>query len=251
MCSIKGATPHPSPEPASRETPVLPPWRLRIWRSEAAVMQAYEVPRAPNQTVLDLVTWVQRHLEPDLGYRYACRVGMCGSCAMMVNGAPRWTCRTLAETAAKAGALEIRPLRNLPVVKDLATDMAPFFDKWRRADGKFHGRAAQDFAAIAMDAPGRAEASAGIECIGCGVCYAACDTVAALPAYLGPAALNRAWTCLNDAREAAPRRHLAAIADQAVLCHGQENCSAHCPVGLDPAGGIFGLKRALLFGGNV
>jgi len=245
MCVTEGATPISSADDSPKGV-----WRLRIWRSAQASLQAYEVPRLPNQTVLDLVTWVQRHVEPDLGYRYACRVGMCGSCAMMVNGKPIWTCRTLARDAADAGALEIRPLRNLPVVKDLATDMAPFFDRQRRADGRFFGRDAEDFARIPMDAPKRAQASAGIECIGCGVCYAACDTVAARADFFGPAALNRAWTCVNDEREAAPRRHLAAIADQAVLCHGQENCVAHCPVGLDPARGIAGLKRALLFPGK-
>ena len=56
--------------------------------------QEFEVPRQPSQTVLDVVTYVQRYLDPTLAYRYACRVGMCGSCAMMVNGVPRWTCRT-------------------------------------------------------------------------------------------------------------------------------------------------------------
>ena len=54
----------------------------------------FAVPAYDNQTVLDVVSWVQQNADPTLSYRFACRVGMCGSCAMMVNGVPRWTCRT-------------------------------------------------------------------------------------------------------------------------------------------------------------
>ena len=56
--------------------------------------ETFEVPAYENQTVLDVVSWVQQNTDPTLSYRFACRVGMCGSCAMMVNGVPRWTCRT-------------------------------------------------------------------------------------------------------------------------------------------------------------
>ena len=98
---------------------------------------AYRVPARANQTVLDVVTWVQRNLEPALAYRFACRVGMCGSCAMTVNGRPRWTCRTLVRDALRAGRLELRPLANLPVIRDLVADMTPFFEKWQRAHGRF------------------------------------------------------------------------------------------------------------------
>lgn len=215
-----------------------------IWRGLPQGLVRYRVPRRANQTVLDVVTWIQRHLEPDLAYRFACRVGMCGSCAMTVNGRPRWTCRTRVDKVSADGHLEIRPLRNLPPVKDLAVDMAPFFDAWRDGGGRFAGIAEDGFAAIPMDAPRRQAASAGIECIGCAVCHAACDTVAADPDFLGPAALNRAWTCLNDEREAAPKAHLAAAAS-ALRCHSQEGCNRHCPVGLNPTRSIAGLKRAL------
>jgi fumarate reductase iron-sulfur subunit len=59
-----------------------------------AASQRYEVPARANQTVLDVVTHIQREIDPSLAYRFACRVGMCGSCAMTVNGRARWTCRT-------------------------------------------------------------------------------------------------------------------------------------------------------------
>ena len=108
----------------------MPPLRVSIWRGrrEGGFVD-YEVPRQPSQTVLDVVTHVQRHLEPALAYRYACRVGMCGSCAMSVNGVARWTCRTHVAKVADGDRLEIAPLANLPVVKDLVTDIRDFFDK--------------------------------------------------------------------------------------------------------------------------
>ena len=68
---------------------------VRVWRGNAhGRFVHYPVPRRASQTVLDVVTHIQRHLDASLAYRFACRVGMCGSCAMSVNGVPRWTCRT-------------------------------------------------------------------------------------------------------------------------------------------------------------
>ena len=111
---------------------------VKVWRGrEDGRFQAFTVPRRASQTVLDVVSWIQRHLDATLSYRFACRVGMCGSCAMTVNGRPRWTCRTHVDKVTEEGTLEVAPLANLPVVKDLATDMAPFFDKWAKAEGRF------------------------------------------------------------------------------------------------------------------
>ncbi|MDH3317242.1 MAG: 2Fe-2S iron-sulfur cluster-binding protein, partial [Gammaproteobacteria bacterium] len=89
---------------------------VSVWRgaTEGQLVE-YTVPRRDNQTVLDAVTYIQRHLDPTLSYRFACRVGMCGSCAMTVNGVPRWTCRTHVTKVAKAGRLKLEPLRNLRV----------------------------------------------------------------------------------------------------------------------------------------
>src|SRR5436853_5528563 len=113
---------------------------VRVWRGDASgSLQTFEVPRFPSQTVLDVVTHIQRHLDTTLAYRYACRVGMCGSCAMTVNGVPRWTCRTHVDRVAKNDELTVGPLKNLPVIRDLVTDMREFFDKWARAKGSFSG----------------------------------------------------------------------------------------------------------------
>ena len=224
--------------------------RVSVWRGGAdGRLQTFEVPRYPSQTVLDVVTHIQRKLDPSLAYRYACRVGMCGSCAMTVNGAPRWTCRTHVDKVAADGRLELRPLRNLPVIRDLVTDMRTFFDKWERAGGHFEGAStkADDFARVRPDSPARQAADAGIECIGCGVCYAACDVVSWNPDYLGPAALNRAWTLVSDVRDAKAVARLRAVAGDAGChaCHTHMSCTERCPKHISPTASIAGLKRAV------
>ena len=210
-------------------------------------VQEFEVPRQQSQTVLDVVTYIQRTLDPTLAYRFACRVGMCGSCAMMVNGVPRWTCRTHVD---KVGdRLEIGPLRNLPVIRDLVVDMREFFDKWARAKGQFRGATTRqdDLQPVRPDSAARMQADAGIECIGCAVCYAACDVVKWNSEYLGPAALNRAWTLVNDVRDTSRLERLRAVSGDAGChaCHSHVSCTERCPKQLSPTAGIAGLKRAV------
>lgn len=219
--------------------------------------QTFEVPLYESQTVLDVVSWIQQNADPTLSYRFACRVGMCGSCAMMVNGVPRWTCRTHVRKVLKGGAMQVGPLRNLPVIKDLAADMDPFFDKWTAAEGRHHPTRTreEDIAPIDPVAADRLEASSGIECINCSVCYAACDTVAGNPDYLGPAALQRAWTLYNDAKDADRGAILDAVSGKGGChsCHSMGSCTAYCPNELDPLSAIAGLKRATarrFFGGR-
>ena len=79
---------------------------VSLWRGgEQGRYETYRVPRRESQTVLDVVTEIQREQDATLAYRFACRVGMCGSCAMMVNGRARWTCRTrVSEAADGAGS---------------------------------------------------------------------------------------------------------------------------------------------------
>lgn len=222
--------------------------RVSVWRGgDEGRLVDYEVPARLNQTVLDVVTEIQRRHEPSLAYRFACRVGVCGSCAMTVNGIPRWTCRTHVRHVAREGRLIIEPLRNLPRIKDLACDMSGFFDKWLGAGGRFKGQRSRSEPPIAVDPQSRERraADAAIECINCAVCYAACDVVAWNPDYLGPAALNRAWAQVNDVRHAERWQTLqkAAADGGCDSCHTQGSCTRHCPVGLSPTASIAGLKR--------
>jgi fumarate reductase iron-sulfur subunit len=223
--------------------------KLKVWRGgRDGAFETYELPRQDSQTILDAVTYVQRRIDPTLSYRFACRVGMCGSCAMTVNGKARWTCRTTVSSVIEEDLLEIAPLRNLPVIKDLVCDMTHFFEKWERAKGHFHPTRTrhEDFPRIRPDSRERRAIDAAIECIGCGVCYASCDVVTWLPDYLGPAALNRAWTLHNDARDGARHARLHAVAGDAGChaCHTQMSCTERCPKKLVPTASIAGLKRA-------
>jgi len=226
--------------------------KIKVWRGSAeGAYQAFEVPRHASQTVLDVVTYVQRSLDPTLAYRFACRVGMCGSCAMTVNGQARWTCRTHVDAVVKNDEVTVGPLRNLPVIRDLVADMRDFFDKWARAKGYFEGEKTRkdDFAHVSPESRNRKEVDAAIECISCGVCYASCDVVAANPDYLGPAALNRAWTLMRDDRDVAHAERLRAVAGDAGChaCHTHLSCTERCPKQLSPTAGIAGLKREASF----
>jgi fumarate reductase iron-sulfur subunit len=225
--------------------------KTRVWRGGAdGRFQEFDVPRQTSQTVLDVVTYIQRTLDPTLAYRYACRVGMCGSCAMTVNGVPRWTCRTHVDKVLKNDAFSVAPLKNLPVIRDLVTDMSEFFDKWARARGQFAPTRTRhdDFARVQPESEDRRTVDAGIECIGCGVCYSACDVVSWNPDYLGPAALNRAWTLVKDGRDGARLERLRAVAGDAGChsCHTHMSCTERCPKHLSPTAGIAGLKKAVI-----
>ena len=222
---------------------------VSVWRGNASsgAFARYEVPRQESQTILDVVTWIQQNAEPALTYRFACRVGMCGSCAMMVNGVPRWTCRTHVDKVSDGGKLTIEPLANMPVIKDLACDMAEFFEKWQKAEARFTPTKSRNdpMEPVNPDSPERTAASAGIECINCGICYAACDTVRWNDEYLGPAALNRAWTLANDERDGGWASRLVAVSQHGGChsCRSHQSCEAHCPNELNPAASIAGLKR--------
>jgi fumarate reductase iron-sulfur subunit len=225
--------------------------KVSVWKGGIeGRFQEFDVPRQPSQTVLDVVTYIQRTLDPTLAYRYACRVGMCGSCAMTVNGVPRWTCRTHVDRVVQGDSLSIAPLRNLPVVRDLVTDMREFFDKGARAKGQFASTRTRhdDFQRVRPESHDRVQVDAGIECIGCGVCYSACDVVAWNPDYLGPAALNRAWTLVQDVRDGGRIERLRAVAGDAGChsCHTHMSCTERCPKHLSPTASIAGLKKEVL-----
>jgi fumarate reductase iron-sulfur subunit len=221
-----------------------------VWRgTEQGAFEAFTIPRRTHQTVLDVVTEIQREHDATLSYRFACRVGMCGSCAMVVNGRPRWTCRTRVSEVTENDRLRLEPLRNFTVVKDLAVEMTQFFDKWKAAKGYFEPGATpdSDFTVVPPNSKERQAADAGIECIGCGVCYAACDVVAWDEDYLGPAALNRAWTLVNDVRDRGQGVRLTAVcgSDGCQACHTHMSCTSFCPKAIAPTYAIAGLKRAV------
>jgi succinate dehydrogenase/fumarate reductase iron-sulfur protein len=206
--------------------------------------EQHEVEVGERASVLDALFALQRDATPDLAFRFSCRVGMCGSCAMVVNGRERLTCSTLVKTIGPE--LRIEPLRNLPIVRDLAVDLAPFFKTYQRALPHFVPREGlKDFEVIPENSPVGKAMDHQPQCIDCGACYSACSLVTLHPRYLGPMALHRALTLVVDPRDAAHSERMEAVAGEAgaFRCHTLGNCRDVCPRGISPTASIERLKR--------
>jgi fumarate reductase iron-sulfur subunit len=220
----------------------------RVFRwapGEPERVQSYRVAVSVDGTVLDALVAIQREQDPTLAFRYACRVGMCGSCAVVVNGRERWACRTRVATLGP-GPVSVRPLYHFPLLRDLVVDMTPFAARQRAAGAAFVPAAGADaYASIPSTARERREIDAAIECIGCGMCLSACTMVAANPRFPGPAALNRAYTVQRDGRDDAHEARWTALLSEDALarCHGQANCTEVCPMELSPTDSILRLRR--------
>ena len=221
---------------------------LRVFRwseGDAERFDDFEVTAGPETTVLDALVEAQRARDSTLAFRYACRVGMCGSCAMVVNGRERWACRTRLESLGP-GPVSVRPLYHFPLLRDLVVDMAPFAAKLRDVHAALTpSEGAATYALVSSASAERREIDLAIECIGCGMCLSACSMVGHNERFPGPAALNRALTLELDHRDAGrdERRSMLLDGDVLARCHGQGNCTEVCPMGLSPAGSIRRLRR--------
>lgn len=206
---------------------------------------SYVVTREDRMNVLDVVNKIQSTQDGSLAFRYSCRVGMCGTCSMRVNGRNRWTCRTAVDDL--GSDLVIEPLPNYPVVRDLVVDMKPFLDSQRRIKPHFvpGDPKARGFAQIKDDSVERKEINRHVECITCGNCYGACSLVTTNKKYVGPAAINRAYTLITDSRDGAGDDRLALLNSHSGVwgCHTQFNCTEVCPMGISPTRAIQKLKR--------
>jgi fumarate reductase iron-sulfur subunit len=227
----------------------MPDPSLLIFRYAPAQMQEYRVEARPGMTVLDALVEIQREQDPTLAFRYSCRVGMCGSCAMVVNGRERWACRTLLASFGDE-TISIRPLYHFPLIRDLVVDMAPFTAKMRAVGATFVPKPGPEtFASIGRNAKERRQVDGAVECIGCGMCLSACTMVGWNEQYAGPAALNRAFTLMADSRDGAgaERWPLLLSEDALLRCHGQANCTEVCPMELSPTDSILKLRRKSIF----
>lgn len=224
---------------------------VRVFRCDPAAglasrFDTFDVPLQDRMTILDALAWIQTREDGSLGFRYACRVGMCGTCGLRANGRERWACRTLV-TALGTDTITLEPLRHLPIIKDLVVDMAPFFDRYRRVQPAFVPKARlTEPARIAPDSRERRLADAHVECITCGLCYSACTMLEWDPEFLGPAAINRAFALVADSRDGATAARLALVNDEHGIwrCHSQFTCTDVCPKHISPTDAISGLRRA-------
>lgn len=138
------------------------------------------------------------------------------------------------------------PLPNFPIIRDLVVDMEPFFEKWKKIKPYYlPKKEITDPAVIRPDSNEREFIDDMLDCISCGCCYSACSMVATNKEYLGPAALNRAYTLIADKRDAIRVERLKAV-DQSYgvwRCHTQFNCAEVCPKDIVPTRSIQNLKR--------
>src|SRR5438477_3700015 len=191
-------------------------YRVRVARSaEGGIrtgFQDYEVALEERMTVLDALFRIQRTLDASLSFRCACRVGMCGTCAVYVNGIPRLACRTRV-LPLNSKTIAIGPLPHLPVIKDLVVSLEPFFDQWKRIKPAMHAidPAATELARIPATSQYARQTPSKRDCITCGICYSACGVKSSSGEYLGPAAINKAFLRLMDARDGAVAERLAVL----------------------------------------
>ncbi len=215
--------------------------RYRPEQQSEITFDEFEVPCPKEWVVLDGLNHIKDRLDGTLSYRWSCRMGICGSCGMMVNGEPKLTCATfLADYA--PGPILVEPLRNFPVIRDLIVDMGDFLRKlgsvkpWlvRKTDkalseGEYRQtpQELEEYKQFSM-------------CINCMLCYAACPIYGLDPKFIGPAAIALAQRYNLDNRdEGASERTAVLSAHEGIWgCTFVGECTKVCPKHVDPAGAI-------------
>jgi succinate dehydrogenase / fumarate reductase iron-sulfur subunit/fumarate reductase iron-sulfur subunit len=220
---------------------------VRVRRSAAASCDEFLVPAADRATVLDLLRQIQTQQDPSLAFRYSCRVAMCGTCGVRVDGRSQLACRAVIRP--EVDEVEVAPLAGLPLIRDLIVDTRPFWAEWARVKPWFVP--ADGEPAVVDGAAGELVESA-LGCISCGACYSTCEVARHGSDYLGPAALNRALALIADPRDGAAVTRLDIVGGRGGIdrCHYIGGCTSACPVGLDPSRAIVELRR-LRIGGHA
>jgi fumarate reductase iron-sulfur subunit len=207
----------------------------------------HEVSYEKEWTVLDALNHVKDRVDGTLSFRWSCRMGICGSCGMMVNGEPKLTCATFLSDYAP-GPVRVEPLRYFPVVRDLVVEISDFMSKLERvkpwiireeekplAEGEHLQTPEQlsDYKQFSM-------------CINCLLCYAACPVYGLDPHFIGPAAIALAQRYNRDSRDQGTRERLEILSrhDGIWGCTFVGECSRVCPKNVDPAGAIQQYKVA-------
>ncbi|MCZ7568171.1 MAG: succinate dehydrogenase iron-sulfur subunit [Ardenticatenaceae bacterium] len=207
-----------------------------------------EVAVFEGMTVLEALHLIKSEQDPTLAWRSSCRMGICGSCGMYINGRPRLACQTQV-LHLEADIVEVAPLPNYPTVKDLVPDLMPLFEKHASIHPHLiPANGGAPFGSEYLQTPEEREAYGQFSiCIKCGLCMAACPTLATDSAFLGPQPLAQAFRYTTDCRDAGLAPRLAALdaLHGPFQCHLAGACTDACPKGVDPALAIQLLKRAL------
>ena len=199
-------------------------------------------------TILDGLFQIQQTLDKTLSFRYSCRLAMCGSCAVVVNGKEGLACKTMLREM-PAGTITVAPLRHVPIVKDLTVDMKGLIRKLRKMEPYFVPKSdSREPAIIRPDSMERRTIALNTECIACGSCISSCTMMHWDPDYLGPMNLNRAFCLIADSRDADGDR-LSKIAGENGIyrCHMEFNCTDVCPKHISPTRGIHYLRRQIFW----
>jgi fumarate reductase iron-sulfur subunit len=222
--------------------------RYRPESGAAPIWERYEVPARREWTVLDALVHVKDRLDGSLAFRWACRMGVCGSCGMTVDGEPTLTCAARLGEPRRGRTLRIEALRGFPVIRDLVVDIREFLAKLKRvrpwlvrdterplADGEHRQTPAQlaDYKQYSM-------------CINCLLCYSACPIHRLDPDFVGPAAIALAQRYNLDSRDQGADARMAELSRHEGIwaCTFVGECSVVCPKGVDPAGAIQRYKLA-------
>jgi fumarate reductase iron-sulfur subunit len=215
--------------------------RYRPEQDAETTFDEYEVPCPKDWVVLDGLNHIKDRIDGTLSYRWSCRMGICGSCGMTVNGEPKLTCATfLADYA--PGPIRVEPLRNFPVIRDLIVDIGDFMRKLVRvtpwlvreeekplSDGEYRQTPQE------MD-----EYKSFSMCINCMLCYAACPIYGLDPKFIGPAAIALAQRYNLDNRDEGASERMAVLSEHEGIwgCTFVGECTKVCPKQVDPAGAI-------------
>lgn len=212
-------------------------------------LQQFTVPLRKGMTVLDGLIYIKENMDNTLSFRSSCRMGICGSCGMLVNSFPMLACHTPVEELG-TGTITVMSLPNYPIIRDLVPELAPLFEKHRSVKPYVIGRGEiEEPEAEFVQSTDELEAYAQFSyCIKCGLCMSACPTVAWDDLFLGPQSLTQAYRYCTDTRDAGAReRFCQADSRHGIwLCHLAGACSEACPKGVDPALAMQLLKRAMV-----
>ena len=203
--------------------------------------QSYDVPFRKDWVVLDALNYVKDHIDGSLSFRWSCRMGVCGSCGMMVNGTPKLTCAVpLSDYESKP--IQIEPLQFFPILRDLVVDISSFLSKlssvkpWIIRDDETPSTEAEY-----SQTPAELEVYKQFSmCINCMLCYSACPVVGLEPEFTGPAAIALAQRYNLDSRDQGAAERLAILDNHEGMwgCTLVGECTEVCPKNVDPAGAI-------------
>jgi fumarate reductase iron-sulfur subunit len=216
-------------------------------RDARPALQTYSVPLRKEWTVLDGLTYIKDRVDGSLTFRWSCRMGICGSCGMMVNGEPKLTCATFLSKYAP-GPVRVEPMRYFPVVRDLVTALNDFLAKFQRVTPWLVRKEEKPLAeGEYLQTPQQLEAYKQYSmCINCMICYAACPVYGLDPLFIGPAGIALAQRYNLDSRDQGAQERLAVLSqhDGIWACTFVGECTQVCPKNVDPAGAIQQYKLA-------